>query len=244
MGIHSLNSLKNINDTIFFLGTMHLGENSAILVEKQISEGEFDYILVELDEMRYQSMFVVKNTVTPQEFQESQNEESVPENLNQTDSNSFVDILKNLQKEMGDLVGLMPGIEIKTALQMANKYQIPFKLIDQPINITIQHLQELPDNGLKEKQDLIESIRDDPIGSDDMTEIMEEFQKPGFIREALREFKKSFPEIYKVLITERNDYMANQIITIHRKYPQKKLFIVIGAGHIMELIDLVENQLK
>ena len=50
-----------------------------------------------------------------------------------------------------------------------------------------------------------------------------------------------FPSFYKVIIEERNTYMAKKIIAITNQYPDAKLLVVTGAGHIEGIAALLKK---
>ncbi len=49
------------------------------------------------------------------------------------------------------------------------------------------------------------------------------------IKEAMRMMKKEFPQLYKVLVVERDHYMAAKLKLLSQNY--EKIVAVTGAGH-------------
>jgi len=49
------------------------------------------------------------------------------------------------------------------------------------------------------------------------------------------ELRHKFPTIYNVLVRERNEYMAKQIHLLISENPDKKILVVVGAGHVRGL---------
>jgi len=58
------------------------------------------------------------------------------------------------------------------------------------------------------------------------------------------ELKKRYPKIYKVLVDDRNRYMAKKLAKIVMKEPNKKILAVVGAGHKKELEEFVYKYLN
>ena len=56
--------------------------------------------------------------------------------------------------------------------------------------------------------------------------------------------KKRYPGMFRVLVTERNHYMANALVKIAQQNPDKKILAVMGAGHAEDVGKLVEKALK
>ncbi|MEM4247380.1 MAG: TraB/GumN family protein, partial [Candidatus Woesearchaeota archaeon] len=60
----------------------------------------------------------------------------------------------------------------------------------------------------------------------------------------IRQVKKRYPNIYRVLVTERNNVMAKNLAHLMQTNPEKNIAAVIGAGHEKELLQLIKNELK
>jgi pheromone shutdown protein TraB len=56
--------------------------------------------------------------------------------------------------------------------------------------------------------------------------------------------KKRYPSFYKVLIEDRNKYMAKNLAYIMHNNPKSKIVAVVGAGHGKEMLELVKKELK
>jgi pheromone shutdown protein TraB len=52
--------------------------------------------------------------------------------------------------------------------------------------------------------------------------------------------KQRYPNIYRVLIEERNIYMAKKIQQFQQKYPDKIIVAVVGAGHVEGIAQLLK----
>ena len=63
----------------------------------------------------------------------------------------------------------------------------------------------------------------------------------------ISQVKDRYPNVYKVLIEERNNVMIKNLRKLAQKYPEKKILAVMGAGHKEEVerriknIDIVHN---
>jgi pheromone shutdown protein TraB len=44
--------------------------------------------------------------------------------------------------------------------------------------------------------------------------------------------QKKFPGISKILIQERDAYIAKRVISLLKKFPDKKICVVLGLGHL------------
>ena len=53
--------------------------------------------------------------------------------------------------------------------------------------------------------------------------------------------KKRYPSVYKVLVEDRNKYMVKQLVTLMREHPEKKILVVVGAGHKKGMEELLNK---
>jgi pheromone shutdown protein TraB len=66
--------------------------------------------------------------------------------------------------------------------------------------------------------------------------------KEELINELMGDIKIRYPSIYAVLIDERNHVMAKNIYRIMSKNEDKKILVIIGAGHEKELLHLIKAE--
>ena len=57
----------------------------------------------------------------------------------------------------------------------------------------------------------------------------------------MNEVKKRYPNIYNVLVKERNEIMAKRLIRIIKEKPNEKILAIVGAGHEEEIINLIKK---
>ena len=233
-----LNTLKNLNNQIYFIGTLHIAIDSVTFVRETIETLKFDCVMIELDEDRYQDLLHPENN--------RQEKENMINKSDVEGSNLLFETLHKIQQEIGESLGLIPGMEMISAINAVKQHKIPIKLIDQPIMVTFQRLNELKDSAKKERTEFINLLKENPIDTEDseIYELLEEFKKPGFIKKLIKEFKETYPNLNKILIDERNEYMVNQILEYMEKNPSHRVLIIVGAGHLEELIRLTEENLS
>ena len=233
-----LNTLRNLNNQIYFIGTLHVAIDSVTLVHETIETLKLDCVMIELDEIRYQDLLHPEEKHQEKETLTDKNDDESPDLLFKT--------LNKIQQEIGESLGLIPGMEMISAINAVRRNKIPIKLIDQPIMVTFQRLNELKDSAQKEQTEFINLLKENPIDTKDseIYELIEEFKKPGFIKKLIVEFKETYPNLYKILIDERNEYMVDQILDYMQINPSHRVLIIIGAGHLEELMRLTEENLS
>jgi pheromone shutdown protein TraB len=58
----------------------------------------------------------------------------------------------------------------------------------------------------------------------------------------MKEVKVRYPNLYRVLVTERNKIMAVNLFKIMKEHPDKKILAVVGAGHAEDMMKIIEGK--
>jgi len=61
----------------------------------------------------------------------------------------------------------------------------------------------------------------------DLTKVPEK----RIIKKVMDMMRKSYPNLYKVLVEERNGVMAGNLAALMKNHPDKKILAIVGAGH-------------
>ena len=61
------------------------------------------------------------------------------------------------------------------------------------------------------------------------------------INELVEKVRKRYPNVYKVLIEERNHVMAKNLKKIIENNKDKKILAIVGAGHEEEILKLIKD---
>ncbi len=249
----NVNSLKDINHQIYFLGTMHIAAESARVVEQSIESIKPNCVMLELDQVRLQELLTpnklpethASSPLSPPSSSPSSSEKDQLDPKKRSLSEKLFEFLHDFQQELGSIMGLTPGVEMVAAFNAAQKYKVAVLLIDRPIMDTFQRMNSLEGEGLKEQEKMLETLKDGSEALDelDLEELIEELKQPGAIAEIIEEFTQEYPNIADLLIHERNIYMVRQIVEYIKNHPQDRVIVVLGAGHIKEVVQLTESAL-
>ena len=284
-----LNELRSLNTHIYFLGTMHIAEESAQKTQEIIESLHPNVVMIELDEMRYQGLVSeIENGETgtededleeisldnenPSVSESKSNNSPLPDYFNSTatmpdsfspfaqrkqsqelkknpsPSNSeppdFFSFLADIQQELGKAFQITPGKEMYTAIQTAKSFQIPVLFIDRPILETFARLQAFQSEIEAEQSDLEKTAQEELDSTDDLQKLIAELQNPQAIRDMLKEFQEKYPQIFQIIVQERNEYMCNHIINYQATHPEDTILIIVGAGHVEDLIEMLKPQLS
>lgn len=219
-------------DNLIIVGTSHVARESVKTVEQTILKEKPDIIALELDRNRAVGLMTEKKEnklaflrVGLQGF-------------------LFAVIGSWIQKRIGRAIGSLPGAEMKRAILLAQKSKIPVALIDRDIETTLRRFSKaltwreksrliqdffvgiiFPDKELKE------------LGVIDLTKVPEK----KLIKIVLDKLKTRYPGIYRVLVEERNQFMAEQLHQIMQSNPEKRIVAVVGAGHEEDIVSRLER---
>jgi pheromone shutdown-related protein TraB len=204
---------------ITLVGTAHVSRESADLVAQVIEEEKPETVCIELCESRYQSLTKKKkwqNTDLLKVIREKK---------------AFL-LLSNLmlayfQKKIGKKLGIKPGEEVLRAIAAAQAIGAHIHLVDRDIRTTLSRMWRAMGFWRKIKMlaQLITSAGQiDAIKEEDI----EEIKRKDVLETLLSEIGESFPDIKRILIDERDQYLAHKI----RTAPGGKIVAVVGAGHV------------
>lgn len=207
------------NKEITLIGTAHVSRESANLVVQVIEDEKPDTVCVELCQSRYQS-------ITQKNRWQNANLVKVIR-----EKKAFL-LLSNLmlayfQKKIGRKLGIKPGEEIMRAIQAAEAVGARIHLADRDIRTTLSRTWRLMGLWTKIKllSQLVTSVGElDTIKEEDI----ERMKREDVLETLLSEIGESFPEIRRILIDERDQFLANKI----RTAPGKNIVAVVGAGHV------------
>ncbi|MBD3259228.1 hypothetical protein GF371_01195 [Candidatus Woesearchaeota archaeon] len=223
-------AIKYENLTI--MGTSHIAKESLDQVADYIERQKPDILALELDKKRLYALLAGKKKRA--RFRDIR-------------KLGFKVFLLNLigayiEEKLGKMVGVKPGSEMKLAYKLAQKHRIKIALIDQDIEITLKKLSKAI--SWKEKFAIVADILKAiilrrPEIEIDLTKVPPE----EIISLMLEKVKKRYPNFYRVLIEERNRFMARKLAMLLRNFPEKKILAIVGAGHEKDLLTMVKKDL-
>jgi pheromone shutdown-related protein TraB len=219
--------------TITLLGTAHVSKESVVLVEEKIMSGEFDCIAVELCPARYENLV----------------NQSWWKNLNifeifkkKKASLLLINLaLSAYQKRLADKVGIEAGKEMIRATELAREKNIRLEVIDRDISTTLHRLVTEVSFWQKIKifSGLVVGIF---VGEDVDHEQIESLKKGDMLHSVIEEFGESLPEIKRVLIDERDEFMTGKLALLAAsKNAPKNILAMVGAGHLIGMEPAFKN---
>ena len=204
---------------IFLVGTAHVSQESVDLVKKVIANEKPDCVCVELDEKRYKALSGRKRweSLDLKEIIRNKQLSTLLVNL----------ILASYQKKLGMQLGVMPGSELLQATREAEKHSIPVSLCDRDVRVTLRRAWH--ETSFFKKGYLLATLLVSLFDSTEVTEEkLEELKKKDVLSELMSELGEAMPVLKRVLIDERDIYLAEKI----KMSTGRKLVAVVGAGHV------------
>ena len=213
---------------ITLVGTAHVSKESVEEVKETIKNIQPDCVAVELDEKRadsiqnaekYSQLDLVKVFKRKEGF-------LLLANL----------ILSSFQKRMGMNVGVKPGDEMLAAMAAAKEGNIPYALVDRPIQITLK--RAWAKNSFWGKCKLLATLLSSAFSKEevDPSEI-EKLKERNEMDSMMNELSEYMPVIKEVLIDERDRYLASKIWDAQGS----NIVAVLGAGHLPGVQAYLEN---
>ena len=64
------------------------------------------------------------------------------------------------------------------------------------------------------------------------------------IDKLINKVKKRYPNIYNVLVKERNEVMAKKLVRLMKTKEDEKILAIVGAGHEEGIIGLIKKNIN
>ncbi len=197
---------------VHIVGTAHVLRESVDRVCKVIEDVKPDAVAVELCPKRLHALMAKEPSISLSDVIKSGNVSLAILQI----------ILSFLQRKIGEKTGVRPGEEMLAAIRKAKEIGADVILIDRDIGITFNRLWY--NISIIEKLKLFWQIFRSLFSKEDEVEnILSNVDK------LVEEFRKIGPKASKILIDERDSYMAYNILKASEKY--EKIVVVVGAGH-------------
>ncbi|RMD57503.1 TraB family protein, partial [Candidatus Woesearchaeota archaeon] len=145
-----------------------------------------------------------------------------------------------IERKLGSKVGVSPGSEMLAAVRRAGEVGARVALIDQKIDVTLRRFSSALT--WREKWNFLVDLVKGFFGKGVKIDLARVPEKE-LIETLLKDVKKRYPNVYRVLVKERNDYMARRIAGLLTVYPDSRVLAVVGAGHEQDIRELVKKYL-
>jgi pheromone shutdown-related protein TraB len=210
------------------VGTAHISRQSADLVREVIEKEKPDVVCVELDEKRMKAL-------SEKNRWENLDLKSI---IRQKQLSTLIVnlVLSSYQKKLGEKLGVTPGTELLEAVQTANENNIPVELCDREVRVTLRRAWH--SMGFWQKMKLVAGGFGGIFEKQELTEEkLAELRSKDVLSEMMDELGKAMPVLKKVIIDERDQYIAQKM----KEAKGNKIVSVVGAGHVKGIINVLES---
>ncbi len=216
-----------IYQNLTIIGTSHIAKQSIKEVKDTISLQTPEVVALELDKSRLLAL-----------IHDGKTRNLTIKEIFQIGIKGFVFgiIGKWVEHKVGKLVGTKPGDEMKQAVKTAKKFECKIALIDQRIEVTLKKLSKAIT--WKEKFRFLADLIKAPFQKKKIPFDLNKVPSEKLIKDLLNQTKERYPNVYKVLVADRNKYMAKRLYRLMQEY--NSIIAVVGAGHTDEIIQEIK----
>ena len=219
----------DISPNLRILGTAHVATASVEAVRHHIAEYQPDIVAVELCKSRHDAL-TSDRRLDKEGLLKVVKEGKAPLVLIQS-------LLAAEQRKLGLDEGQQPGAELIAAVEEAKAAGLEVALVDRDIQVTLRRAWK--NMRFIEKFRVLKSLlgQDEEEEVPDVNALLDDSDLLSSLMEELRGFS---PGAGKVLIDERDEYLATKISALNS---DKKVLAVVGAGHLAGIEEyLVEDK--
>lgn len=205
---------------VVLVGTAHISEESVFLVKETIEKEKPDVVGIELDVQRYKQLKQGQKWHDTNVIQLIQKGQTYLFLLNL--------LLANIQRQLGEKIGVKAGQEMIQAAEIAEEKNIPIALLDRDVKVTLK--RALKKTKLLEKIKIAGNLFIGLFseGEEITKEKIEKMKQKDAMTELMKHLSSTAPTVKEVLVDERDSYIAKKIF----EAKGKKIVAVVGAGHL------------
>lgn len=208
---------------IILIGTGHVFDLSSALL-RILDEKNPDVVCVELDKQRYNALMMKLSN--PEKYKSAGRQ--LP---------FIYRLLARFQDSMASEYGVTAGNEMLTAINYAQGHQLSVEFID--MNAQYLFTKMLKSMSLSEKLKLLLSgFGGFFVSRKHVEKELRQFEKD--FDSYIEQIGEKFPTIKRVLIDERDHYMAQQLAEINEQH--ERVVAVMGDGHIPGVSEMLKSK--
>ena len=216
---------------LVLVGTSHVARQSVTEVESVILREKPSVVALELDKARFIGLM---------------KKEKSKINLGAIRTFGFkgyvfAKVGEFAERKLGSVVGVSPGEEMLKAADVGSKLGCKIALVDQKIEITLKNFSK--EITWKEKFRFIFDIFSGMFSKKKRIQFdLSKVPNEELVEKLLEHVKIRYPNFYKVLVEDRNKYMARKLFILMKEYD--KIVAVVGAGHEKEIIEGIKKLIR
>lgn len=215
------------------IGTSHIASESLDEVKQVIEAEKPDIIALELDNKRLSALVSKKRS----KFRWA--------DIRRIGIKGYLFSLLGAyaERKLGSKVGVSPGSEMLSAFRLAKKSGAKVALVDQDIEITLRRFSDSL-SWAEKWHFVVDVVKAIVLRKSEISFDLSSVPSSALINKMISQVKKRYPNIYRVLIVERNKVMARNLASIHMQFPDSKIVAIVGAGHEEAIIKLFQQEIR
>ncbi len=213
---------------VTLLGTAHVSHQSVEDVKNFIQEKNPDVVMVELCEARYKAL-TDKNRWKNLDVVQVIREKKLFLLMSSL-------ILSSFQKKIGAQLDIQPGAEMLVAIETTKKQKKIIELGDRDVQLTLKRAWSRA--GFFGRLLLFSELLSSLFVKVELAENeIEEMKKKDIIEDMFRNLPSRYQTVKNVILDERDEYLALNILQLAQKYEQAQkkvhILVVVGMGHVV-----------
>jgi len=214
----------DISPNLRILGTAHVATASVEAVRHHIAEYQPDIVAVELCKSRHDAL-TSDRRLDKEGLLKVVKEGKAPLVLIQS-------LLAAEQRKLGLDEGQQPGAELIAAVEEAKAAGLEVALVDRDIQVTLRRAWK--NMRFIEKFRVLKSLLGQDDAEEEVPDVNTLLDDSDLLSSLMEELRGFSPGAGKVLIDERDEYLATKISVLNS---EKKVLAVVGAGHLAGIED-------
>jgi len=214
----------DISPNLRILGTAHVATASVEAVRHHIAEYQPDIVAVELCKSRHDAL-TSDRRLDKEGLLKVVKEGKAPLVLIQS-------LLAAEQRKLGLDEGQQPGAELIAAVEEAKAAGLEVALVDRDIQVTLRRAWK--NMRFIEKFRVLKSLLGQDDAEEEVPDVNTLLDDSDLLSSLMEELRGFSPGAGKVLIDERDEYLATKISVLNS---DKKVLAVVGAGHLAGIED-------
>ena len=213
---------------VFIVGTAHVSKQSVDDVIETVAAVGPDSICIELCQGRYRSLIERDNWKKMDLFKVLKQGKALFLLVQL--------IMSSFYRKLGKKLGVEPGAEMLEGAKQAEATGAELVLADRDIEVTLKRVWGYLNfwNKFKMLGELLAGLI---FGEKIDEDLVENMKKQDQLESIMEVFAKSFPEVKRRLIDERDIYLAQKI----RSAPGEKIVAVVGAAHVPGIMEHIHQ---
>ncbi len=189
---------------ITIVGTVHVSKNSVEEVERVIKKKKPRYVALELCKARLEAL------TKKEKWRKTPITEMI-----RGDNAYFLlaySLLSAFERRLGEETGVKPGDEMLAGIRAAESVGAEVRVVDRPINITLKRAWAMA--SFREKMRILKEFLLSMFGGAVDEGVIEEMKREDVLTEMMEELARIAPSAKRVLIDERDEYIAVKIMEL------------------------------